>query len=211
MTRAAFVALFVLVVARTAAADCAADATALRAHLTEQAPRVRTWNLAWGIAFGAAAAGQVALAATQEKPLGTFDKDYQETLYVGAAKATLGAGARLVMPLRIRIPAIDPDPCTDLAHLRASLAKIGRQERQTFWLTHLGGIAVNLTGAFILWHRRSFAVGAVSFLISSPVGPISAYTMPRGSWHRWREERASWGVAVLPHDGGWLLGAAGEF
>lgn len=213
MSRALVVTLVlgVVVGAPAARADCAQDADALRAHLTREAHRVRTWNTAWAIGFGVAAAGQFTLAALEEKPLGTFDRDYQETLYVGSAKATIGFLARVVMPLRVDLPAAEPDRCAELGALRASLAAIGKKERQTFWLTHLGGLALNLTGAAILWERRSFSVGAISLLISLPVGPTSAYTMPRGSWHRWRSERASWTVAVVPVQAGWTAGIAGTF
>ena len=89
-----------------------------------------------------------------------------------------------------------PTGCVELAALRKSVTQLGKAERQTFWLTHLGGLAVNLTGAAILWHRRSFAVGATSVLISLPVGPISAYTMPRDTWHLWRDESPAWSVGV---------------
>lgn len=194
-----------------ARADCGRDADALRTHLTSQARGVRIWNTAWAIAFGAAAAGQFALAAAETNPLGTFDRDYQETLYVGAAKATIGFASRVVMPLRVDVPAPDPDRCRDLAQLRASLTAIAKKERQTFWLTHLGGLAINLAGAGLLWERRSFAVGALSFAMSFPIGPISAYTMPRGSWHRWRDEHAAWSIAVTPRADGWSLGVAGAF
>jgi hypothetical protein len=194
-----------------ARADCARDADALRAHLTSQAHGVRMWNTLWAIGFGVAAAGQFALAATKTNPLGAFDRDFEESLYVGGAKATIGFASRVVMPLRVDIPGPDADRCHELAQLRASLTKIAKDERQTFWLTHLGGLALNLTGAVILWERRSFTVGAVSFATSFPIGPIGAYTMPRGSWHRWRDERGSWSIALVPHDGGWTLGAGGSF
>jgi hypothetical protein len=193
-----------------AAADCAQDADRLRAHLVEAAPRVHTWNFAWAIGFGGAAAIQVALAATETNPFGAFTADYQETLYVGAAKAAIGAAARFVLPLHVEIPPPVADRCVELAALRSSLETIARKERRTFWLTHLGGLALNLSGAALLWHRRSFAVGATSFAISFPIGPISAYTMPRSSWHRWRDEHATWAVAISPHDGGGILSIRGQ-
>ena len=207
----ALVVIAIIFAPGAARADCAQDADALRAHLTSQAHSVRIWNTLWAIGFGAAAAGQFALAAAEENPLGTFDRDFEETLYVGGAKATIGFAARVVMPLRVDVPAPDADRCRELATLRASLTAIAKKERQTFWLTHLGGLAINLAGAAILWERRSFSVGALSFAMSFPIGPISAYTMPRGSWHRWRSERAAWSVAVGPRADGWTLGVAGSF
>ncbi len=186
----------VLAAAPPASADCAQDADQLRAHLEDAAPRVRRWNYGWAIAYGGAAVGQLALALTETKPFGTFDQDYKETMYVGAVKATIGAASRIVIPLEVRIPPRDPDRCVELAALRASLQRIGTDQKKTFWLTHLGGFALNMGGSLLLWHRRSFKTGAISFLMSFPVGPLSAYTMPRASWHKYRRESPSWSVGV---------------
>lgn len=206
-------ALLILVVASSQAnaATCEQEAVALRSHLEREAHRARVWNTAWAVAFGAAAAGQVALALAEVDPFGTFDEDDREILYVGAIKATLGVGSRVVRPLRARVPAASGDACADVAALRASVAEAGRRERQTFFLTHFGGIAVNLAGAAVLWYRRGFGIGALSFALSFPIAPIAAYTQPRGSWHLWREQRASWQLGVSPREGGgamlWLGGA----
>ncbi|CAN5917325.1 hypothetical protein BH11MYX3_BH11MYX3_06340 [soil metagenome] len=194
--RALVIALVVLAAAPPASADCAQDADQLRAHLEDAAPRVRRWNYGWAMAYGAAAVGQLALALTATKPFSTFDQDYKETMYVGAAKATIGMASRLVIPLKVRIPPRDADRCIELAALRASLKRIGNDEKKTFWLTHLGGLALNIGGSLLLWHRRSFEVGAISFLMSFPVGPLSAYTQPRASWHKYRSESPTWSVGV---------------
>lgn len=176
--------------------DCATEAAELRTHLTVEKRRAFRWNTAWAIAFGAAAAGQLTLALTKYRPIGEFDRDYEETLYVGAAKASIGVAARLVLPLRITVPPPAADPCSDVVALRSALADAGRRERRSFWLTHLGGTALNLAGAALLTHRRSFKVGAISFAISYPVGPANAYTQPRRSWKLWRERRATWAVGL---------------
>ena len=196
MTRASVAALLLLALAQRAEADCAADADRLRAHLVAAAPGVHRWNLGWALGFGGAAAIQFTLAATRTNPFGTFTTDYQETLYAGAIKSTIGMLSRVIQPLHVSVPPLNADRCADLKALRDRLSSIARKERSTFWLTHLGGIALNLTSGLILWHRRSFEVGATSFLISFPVGPIAAYTMPRGSWHLWRDESPTWSVAV---------------
>jgi hypothetical protein len=182
--------------AQAEAAACADEAASLRAHLTAEAHRARRWNTAWAIGFGGAAAAQLALAVSRTNPLGTFDRDYEETLYTGAAKASIGMLVRLVMPLRIRLPAPADSPCADVLALRTALADAGRRERRSFWLTHIGGTALNLAGAALLTYRRSLAIGAVSFAISYPVGPLHAYTQPRRSWHRWRADRASWTIGA---------------
>lgn len=208
--RAVVLALVVLAAAPPASADCAQDADQLRAHLEDAAPRVRRWNYGWAIAYGGAAVGQLALALTATKPFSTFDQDYKETMYVGAAKATIGAASRLVIPLRVRIPPLEIDRCVELAALRAALKQIGTDEKKTFWLTHLGGFALNVVGSLLLWHRRSFSVGAISFLMSFPIGPLSAYTMPRASWHKYRNESASWSVGVGVGVGQATLNLVGE-
>ena len=193
-----------------ASPDCAVDADLLRTHLDQAARATFRWNLAWGILFGGAAVGQVVLAVTETKPFGTFDTAYRDTMYVGAGKAAIGFASRVVMPLGVAVPARSDDRCAELVALRASLTTIAKKERQTFWLTHLGGTALNLAGAAFLWHRHSFSTGAISFAMSFPVGPISAYTLPRKSWHLWRAQRASWSVAIAVHPEHTLFTVAGE-
>ena len=196
---AALVVLLLLVAPARAQPDCASEADRLRAHLVEAKVSTRRWNLAWSIAFGAAAAGQLALAMTRTNPFGEFTSAYQDTLYVGAAKATVGLASRLVLPLGTSVPPPEADRCAELTALRATVARLAIKERRLFWLTHIGGTALNLAGALVLWRRQSAGVGGVSFLISYPVGPVSAYTMPRKSWHLWREEGAGWSFAIVPH------------
>lgn len=175
---------------------CAREADALRAHLVDAERATYRWNLGWTIAFGASSVGQVVLAALEVNPLGTFDTKYRDTLYVGAAKAGLGFVSRLVMPLRVDVPAPLLDRCADRTVLRATLTRLAPKERRLFWLTHLGGMALNLGGMALLWERHGATTGLVSFAISYPVGTLSAYTLPRGSWKRWRAEQAGWIVGV---------------
>lgn len=180
------------------AADCAGDADRLRAHLEQADVSVSRWQLAWTVAFSAAAIGQFALVLAEWKPFGEFDDKYRDTLLVGGTKATIGVGSRLVFPLRVHVPAPNADRCVELAELRRSAAALGKKERQSFWLTHIGGTALNLTGMFVLWNRHTLATGAVSFAISYPVGITSAYTLPRKTWHLWRDEKATWSVGIAP-------------
>lgn len=191
--------------------DCAPEADRLRAHLVEARQSTARWNLGWSIAFGAAAAGQLTLALAKTNPFGDFDRDYEETLYVGAAKATIGLASRLVLPLGTDVPPPDADRCVELTALRASITRLAKKERRLFWLTHIGGTALNLTGAIILWQRRSFSVGAISFAISYPIGPLSAYTLPRKSWKLWRREREAWSISVVPHPEQMTVSIGGQF
>lgn len=193
------------------AADCAADADRLRAHMEQADVSTSRWQVAWTIVFTTAAVGQFALALAEWKPFGEFDDQYRDTLLVGGSKATIGIGSRVLFPLRARVPAPNADRCVELAELRRSIAALGKQERQSFWLTHLGGTALNLAGFGVLWYLHSFKTGAVSFAMSYPVGITSAYTLPRKSWHLWREEKATWTVGVLPSREGTMLVLGGEW
>lgn len=181
---------------RAATASCVEEAELLRTHLTAESRRARIWNTAWAIGFGVAAAGQMTLALTETKPFGTADTDFKEQMYVGTTKASLGLAVRLVLPLRIRVPAAEGDPCSDVTVLRGALAEAGRRERRAVWFTVIGGTAVNLAGAMLLWQRRNFETGALSFATGVPVGPFSAFTQPRKSWRLWKERRATWTVGV---------------
>ena len=115
------------------------------------------------------------------------------------------------MPLRIPVPSQQAEPCADVKQLRAALAEAGRRERQSFYLTHIGGLVVNLAGATILTVRRRFSVGALSFALSFPVPPISAYTQPRRSWHEWRDRRAQWQIGASTTGDGASLWLGGEW
>ncbi|MDB4961094.1 MAG: hypothetical protein JWP01_1093 [Myxococcales bacterium] len=194
-----------------AAPDCAREADRLRAHLEQASRNASRWTYGWAIAFGAAAAGQLTLALTEIKPFGTFDADYEETLYVGAAKASIGLLSRVVLPLRVHVPAPDADRCAELTALRAAVTTTAHAERRSFWLNHVGGFALNLAGAGLLWHRRSFSVGAISFAMSYPIGLLSAYTQPRKTWHLWRDEHVTWSTGVIVQPDHAMLTVAGAF
>ena len=205
------VALLVAVAPRAAHADCAADADRLRAHLVEVEPAVFRWNTAWTVALGTAAVVQFTLAATRTNPFGTFNDDFKESMYVGGTKSAIGMLSRIVTPLRVHVPDANVDRCADLTALRASVKKLANQERQNFWLTHLGGFAMNAAGGLLLWHRRSFRVGAVSFATSLPVAWLIAYTLPRKTWHLYRSESPTWTVTVGAGDDHGTIGIAGTF
>lgn len=192
------------------AEDCEAEATALRAHLEREAGSARTWTTTWAVLFGVAAAGQLGFALAEIDPLGReFTAETRDTLYTGTVKASIGVAARVFMPLRIEVPGKIGDACAELPALRAALADAAKHERRSFWLTHVGGTVLNLAGAAVLTWRHSFKVGAISFAISYPVGPTSAYTQPRRSWKLWRERQAAWSVGASTGDGVsslWLRG-----
>jgi len=167
--------------ARTAVAEPCGDTSALRVDLQQESLHADHWNLAWRIGFTAGAVGQFAAAAS-----GTLGHDNTQALWIGGMKSSLGAIVRWILPLRIDVPPATGDACADRTALRAAAERAAHVERRTFWLSHLGGLAVNLGGAAVLAERTSWKTGLLSFAISYPVGLLSTYTMPRASWERIR-------------------------
>jgi hypothetical protein len=196
--------LGVTVLARAVAAEPCGDASALRADLQREAIHADRWNLAWRIGFTASAVGQFAAAAS-----GTFGHDNTQVLWVGGVKSSLGAIVRWILPLRIDVPAATPDACADRTALRAVAERVAGDERRSFWLSHLGGLAVNLGATLVIANRVSWKNGLVSFAISYPVGLLSTYTMPRASWHRIREP--TWTTDIVASRDHWSLVVGGSF
>jgi len=177
-------------------ADCAADAARLRDHLTGEARRADTWNTAWALGFGVAAVGQLGAVDVELNPLGAYDAKFESTLYVGAIEAGIGTASRVVLPLRIPVPDRLSDPCDDARALRRAVAKAAKIERQSFWLTIIGGTAINLAGAIYLTAKHDFGTGALSFASSLPIAPLTAFTQPRGSLKLYKRSRVEWSVGV---------------
>jgi len=180
-----------------------AEAADLYAHLDRESTRARNWNITWGVIFGGAALGSLGVAVSGKLP------DLETGLYVSAGKAGIGALARLILPLRIPVPELTGDACTDVATLRKALEHAAKRERGNFFLNHVGGIAVNAAGAWIIWKYNGWGQALLSVAIGYPIGVISNYTGPRASWHRYRER--TWGVGVVPQQTGWLVVAGGSF
>jgi hypothetical protein len=177
----------------------------LRAHLDGQAHHARTWNLVWAAIFTGAAMGSFSLALANPFP------DLQVGLYASAGKATVGALGRLILPLRIPRPDATGDACTDAAALRKAVALAAKRERGNFFLNHIGGALVNGAGALVIWKYSTGSQALLSIATGYAVGLLSNYTAPRGSWHLYRERKATWTTMVIPHEHGWTLGVAGTF
>lgn len=181
--------------------DCDGEERQLRAHLTEEARRADNWNTAWAFLFGAATLGQALAVEAEFKPFGTFDDAFEEQMYVGTIKAALGLGSKVVLPLRLHVPPATGDTCADVRVLRRAIAHAAVKERRSIWLTIIGGTAVNLAGTIWLWARHDFTTGITSFASGVPVGPISAWTQPRGSMKYVTQKRVQWYAGV-----GWIGG-----
>ena len=195
-----------------AAADCAQEATELRAHLEDQSKRANTWNWVWRITFTTAAVTTFTVGIADPFPT------LREGLFVSSGKATIGALARWILPLRIEVPAADADACADVAALRKAVTKVAKKQKSLFWLGHFGGIAVNLGGAGIVWYTSTLGQAGLSIAIGYPVGVLSNYTMPRGSWRLYRERESSWttvkettSASFVPLDGGGFFSLSGSF
>jgi hypothetical protein len=179
------------------------EAEELRTHLAQEARRASRWNSAWKWTFTAAAVGSTAVALVDPFP------ELRDGLFVSGGKAAIGALGRWILPLKVDVPEADPDACMDIARLRKALAKAAKQERALFITNHVGGLAVNLAGAGIIWYRGSLGQALLSVATGYPVGLLSTYTMPRGSWKRYRERM--WTAAVVPHEHGWTVTIGGAF
>jgi hypothetical protein len=202
------VAVVVAAQARPADAACdPAEAAELREHLTSQGKSADRWNLAWRITFTGAAVTTFAVGLANPLP------SLQTGLYASAGKATIGAVARWFFTLRVHVPPADPDPCVDLAALRTELRRVARKERSLFWMSHIGGTAVNLGGAaYVYLVEDSVGKALLSIAIGYPVGVLSNYTMPRGSWKKYRDSSFTpTTVLVAPRDDGWVLTFGGAF
>lgn len=199
--------------AETPPCDPVAAARTMAEHrglLEDQARRSRSWNAVWGIGYFVAAAGQFAFAAKPEWAPIDVDDDMQKGLYVGAVKSAIGSAARIVVPLRAIQPDFDVnDPCGGAAAAEAALRITARKQKTSFWLNHLGGLAVNLGGSLVLGlGYDAWGAAATSFAVGYPVGLLSTYTMPRGAWQELRERHALT-VTVSPMGNG--LAIAGTF
>jgi hypothetical protein len=198
----------------TAEQRCLAEATELRDHLTSQRGSANTWNAVWRWTFTGAAVATAVVGYIDPFP----DADLQHGLYGSAGKATIGALARWILPLHIRVPAVNADACADVAQLRAGVKLVANKERGMFWLGHIGGLLVNLGGAAYVYYYDGLGKAALSVAIGYPVGVLSNYTMPRGSWKLYRAREAAWQVTtvgVLPlrssEHNGWVLGVGGTW
>ncbi len=188
--------------------SCEVEAADLRSHLTRQSSNANTWNWTWRITFTSAAAGTLAVGLWNPLP------SVQRGLYASAGKASIGAFARIFLPLNIDVPAETADACADVAALRKQIRRVAKRERGLFWTGHIGGAIVNLSGAAYVYYYDGAGKALLSIAIGYPVGLLSNYTMPRGTWKLWREREAAWTVTTVtavPRDDGYVLTLGGTF
>ncbi|HSD87008.1 MAG TPA: hypothetical protein VLB44_05815 [Kofleriaceae bacterium] len=192
--------------------SCDAEVAELREALGKEAHWADTWNTVWRLTFTTTAVGTAAV--------GFWDPihSWQAGLYVSAGKSTVGALARWIMPLRIHVPPPTNDACADLQALHDEIKRIAKKEKSLFIMGHIGGIVLNGLGGYIVYKYSSAGQAALSVGVGYPIGLISNYTMPRRSWHRWRDH--TWDVpppapmpslSIVPMRGGAFVGLSGAF
>jgi hypothetical protein len=196
-------------------ADAADRAAALRKRLDRERQSAARWRLGWGIGFGIASIGQGALVLAEVSPLGDYDEAAEAALMAGAAKAIIGLGARVITPVKVPEPRVTGDACTDLANAENALARAAKSEKQSFFLNHIGGLALHIGATLYIGMSADNAWddAAISFVLGYSVGVASTYTQPRAAWHEYRRapEARTWQVAPLvsPHAHG--LAVVGTF
>ena len=179
-----------------------AEAASLRAHLEHEQHSAKRWNVVWGAIYGGLAVASFGVAIADPFP------DQTPGFYVGGTKSAIGALSRVITPLRIPVPPIDADVCTDIANLHKAVKTAARHERGNFYLNHFGAIFLNGAGGMILWHYSDGKKALINAVTGYPVGLLSVYTAPRGSWHLYRDSQ--WSVGVVPQQGAWLVTVGGE-
>lgn len=153
--------------------------------LAAEARAASRWRWTWAAVFGAATAGQLAVAAIDPFP----DDDRHDariaSLYLGAGKATIGLGVRLFFPPRVSRPVLTGDECADWRAARAAIARTAVRERRSMALNVFGGLALNVsTAVYVGAVEDSWTDAGISFGMGTVVAVISALTQPRRVWRQ---------------------------
>jgi hypothetical protein len=201
--------------AQTCPADAGERAQALRKRLDVERQKAARWRLGWSIGFGVASIGQGALVIAEVSPLGDYDEAAEASLMAGTMKSIVGLGARVITPVKIPEPRVTGDACTDLAAAELALAQAARSEKQSFFLNHIGGLALQIGATLYIGFAAEDAWddAAISFAIGYAVGVSSTYTQPRAAWHEHRRQPAerTWHVAPLVAPRAQGLAVVGRF
>jgi hypothetical protein len=201
--------------ARACPADAADRAARLRARLDRERDLAARWRLGWSIGFGVASIGQGALVIAEFSPLGEYDDAAEASLVAGTVKSIVGLGSRVIAPVKVPEPKVTGDACADLAAAEAALAAAAKSEKQSFFLNHIGGLALQVAAtAYIgLAADDAWTDAAISFALGYAVGAASTYTQPRGAWHehRRRPDARTWQLTPLVTPGAHGLSVVGRF
>lgn len=170
-------------------ADAAERAAQIRSRLEVERGKAAKWRWGWAAGFGVLSGAQLTLAMTETAPFGEFDGPLEASLYVGGVKSGIGMLARIVKPIKVPRPSESGDACADLASAERALAITARSEKISFWLNHVGGLALQIGGTLYIGMSEddAWTDAAISFGLGLTVGTISTYTQPRTIW---KQERA---------------------
>ncbi len=170
--------------ARPATCD-PARAARLDQVLRAEARSATRWRWTWAAVFGVAVAGQLALVAADVVPDGERHDARLMSLYLGAAKASIGVGARLVLPPRVARPRLTGDACADDGAALAAIAWTAVRERRSMALNVFGGLALNLgSSVYVGLVEDSWVDAGIGFGMGTVVATISALSQPRRVWRQ---------------------------
>ncbi len=193
-----------------------ARAARLARALDREARIAARWRWGWAAVFGAAAVGQYVVAAADWVPDGDRHDARRTSLYLGAAKATIGLGARVILPPRIARLRLTGDACVDDRAARAAIAWTAVRERNSMALNVFGGLAVNLSASlYVGLAEDSWTDAGISFGMGMAVSIVSGLTQPRRVWRQGgvdaRGPLVAWQLGPWPTTRGPGLTLTGSF
>ena len=186
--------------ARPAAAESSCDEAAavvrtdqIAEILDHDATRAEYSRVAWGTFFGVAAAVELGGAAADYAPFQTETHTVRAAEIVSGSKAAIASLSQVILPLRIdriapAMPGTTNSACHELASAENALRIAAHRERNSFYLNHVGGIALAVAGMLVLGiGEHSWGQAGLSVAEGYPIGLASTYTLPRAAWHAWRD------------------------
>jgi hypothetical protein len=195
------------------AAELSADEIAIDQAVCRDYIRVDAWNAVWTVTFAVAAVGSAGVAALA--PSGWIESDSRAGLYVTAAKASIGAVARLIDPLEIDATGLcrDSHPASTRRR-QAALAEAAHRQQGALLLNLVGGLTINTAGLLYLGYGRgAWKTAWFSFGVGTAVAVTSTLTAPIHSWLLERRRSHAHQLAVVPiiGVGGGLVSLAGKW
>ena len=183
--------------------------------LDHDALRAERSRLAWGTFFTLAAAVELGGAAADYAPFQTETHSVRAAEIVSGTKAAIASFSQVILPLRIdRIehatPGTATSACHELVSAENSLRIAAHRERNSFYLNHIGGMALAVAGMLVLGiGEHAWGQAGLSVAEGYPIGLASTYSLPRGAWHAWRDGIPSATTAKIKQsifDRSWIAG-----
>jgi hypothetical protein len=190
--------------------------------LDDQKAQADRWDLTWSMIYGASAIVQTGFAVSDVNPLGPESEYTSMASFIGAGKATIAFLARTATPLRVttvskgQLDAAGND-CVRRNVAVNALRATARREQRSFYVSHIGGLALHGAGSAILLAHGAKREAISSFVIGYLVGVLNIYLMPRWSTKRLRKGDLSSSVGnlsfspMVDRHGGGSLAITGSF